>query len=80
MNEDKEQYKVSETPIVLSKPPIQYVPTQYVNTTNDKISAQEEEHLHNLIEEYEDIFNEAPTQTAVYEHTITCLLYTSRCV
>ena len=73
MNEDNEQSKVSETPVVLSKPPMQCVPTQNVSMTNDEISVQEEKLLHNLIEEYENHmkFNEAPTQTAVYEHSIT---------
>ena len=54
MKEDNEQSKVSETPFVFSKPPIKCVPTQYVNTTNDEISVQEEEQLHNLIERSTD--------------------------
>ena len=31
MNESEDHYKVSETPIVLSKPKVQYVPTQYTS-------------------------------------------------
>ena len=69
----RDRYKVSETPIVLSKPKVQYVPTQCTDQTTDKISKQEEKQLQELINEYEDVFKEAPMQT-------TCLLYTSRCV
>ena len=56
---------------VLSKPKVQYVPTQYTSQTTDKISKQEEKQLNELINEYEDIFSETPTQMTVCEHTIT---------
>ena len=71
MNEEERQYKVSETPIVLTKPKVQYVPTRRTSQTTNKISRQEEKWLQEVINEYEDVFNETPMQTTVYKHTIT---------
>ena len=67
MNEEERQYKVSEPPIVVTRPRVQYAPTRCTSQTTDNISRQEEKRLHEIINEYEEIFSETPTQTTVYE-------------
>ena len=59
--------EVSESPIVVSKPCIRYAPTQHANTGKEGMSSQEEAKLFKLIEEYNEVFSDVPTQTTVYE-------------
>ena len=41
-----------------------------MNAPDEGMTKQEEEKLHELIEEHSDVFSEVPTQTTVYEHSI----------
>ena len=62
--------EVSESPIVVSKPCIRYAPTQHANSAEEGMSSQEEAKLFKLIEEYNEVLSNVPTQTTVYEHAI----------
>ena len=72
LNSEEEECKVSETPITLYKPYIQYGPTRHVNAADEGMTKQEEEKLHELIEEYSDV-SVSYTHLDVYKRQVSPL-------
>ena len=70
LNRTEEECEVGKMPISISKPLLRCDPTHPVHTADEGMTTQEEKQLHEVIEEFCEIFSEVPTQTTVYEHSI----------